>query len=152
MRKIKLTREKEAIIDNEDYKELSKVKWHFNSDGYARRGVKRNGKVTTYWMHREIMKTPKGMETDHINGNRLDNRKSNLRICTRAENLRNRKTNYNTFSGIKGAHWNKNSKMFHSSIKIKGQSIFLGQFKTKEEAGNVYKIKAQELFGAFAKV
>lgn len=75
-----------ALVDQEDYKALSQFKWYLSKDGYAAR---RKGYGTTY-MHRLVMNTPLGMSTDHINHDKLDNRKSNLRICTHAENMVNR--------------------------------------------------------------
>lgn len=94
---IPLTRGKIALFDDEDYEELSKYKW-FITKVYASR---HSGNKTVY-MHREIMKTPENMETDHINGDVLDNRRENLRICTRQENARNIRGISSNTSGYKG--------------------------------------------------
>lgn len=78
-----------VLFDKEDSELVSQYKWHVNDKGYAIwRGIK-DGKKQTIRMHRLIMNTPEGMDTDHINHNRLDNRRANLRICTRQENLLN---------------------------------------------------------------
>jgi hypothetical protein len=93
MKEIKLTKGKTAIVDDEDFDRLSQYKWQFAVIGYARRTVYVKGKKgrQTLYMHRDILATPSDMFTDHINGNRLDNRKENLRVCTQAENNRNRR-------------------------------------------------------------
>lgn len=74
-----------ALVDREDYKELSQFKWYLHSQGYAQTNI--NGKVV--YMHRMVMKTPEDMHTDHINHDVLDNRKRNLRIVTRSGNMQN---------------------------------------------------------------
>lgn len=80
-----------VLIDREDFKLVSQYRWHVNDSGYAVwRGIK-DGKKQTIRMHRLIMGTPIDKVTDHINHNKLDNRKSNLRICTQSENGLNRK-------------------------------------------------------------
>ena len=88
---IQLTQGYSTIVDYEDFEWLSQWKWHYNAGYAVRSGVSKLKKNVPIRMHREIMKTPIGMSTDHINHNGLDNQKRNLRICTQAENLRNRK-------------------------------------------------------------
>ena len=101
MREIKLTQGRVAIVDAEDYESLSKHNWYV-SNGYA---IRRDHK-TTVRMHRQIMDFPDS-QVDHISGNRLDNRRCNLRLATNAENSRNaRKKSINT-SGVIGVSWNK---------------------------------------------
>lgn len=78
-----------VIIDAEDWEKIRHIKWHKNDSGYAVwRGIK-NGVKRTIRMHRVINDTPDGLVTDHINRNRLDNRKSNLRSVTQKENMQN---------------------------------------------------------------
>lgn len=81
MKEIILSNGKIAIVDNEDFKRLNKYKWSF-VQGYAFRNTHRNRKNGTVRMHREILKAPMGTDVDHKNGNRLDNRKENIRVCT----------------------------------------------------------------------
>ena len=90
------------------------------------------------------------MHVDHINGNPLDNRKSNLRICTNAENQRNRGVNKNNTSGYKGVCWAKQNKKWKARIKHNGKLIHLGYYKDKEEAARAYDKKAKELHGEYA--
>ena len=102
MKKIKLTKEKYALVDTEDYDWLNQYKWHsgINTDKkifYAITYLSKNKQHIQ--MARFIMDCPKGMVVDHINGNQLDNRKKNLRICTQHQNSMNRKLNKNNFKG-----------------------------------------------------
>lgn len=89
MKYIELTKQEKALVDDEDYNWLSYFKWHY-ANGYAQSNLLKN----RLSMHSLIMNTPKGMDTDHINHNTLDNRRENLRICTRSENLLNAKKYY----------------------------------------------------------
>lgn len=107
-------------------------------------------------MHREIMKTPKGLVTDHINGNRLDNRRKNLRICTRAQNnmnmrnFRSRKK-LKKASQYKGVYWNGGPKArWSAEIRHEGTQIHLGYFKHEKDAAKKYDEAAIKLFGPFA--
>ena len=89
-------------------------------------------------LHRFIVDCPKGMVVDHINGNTLDNRRENLRICTPAENTRNyRKPKTNT-SGFKGVSWINRFGKWHSAISVNGKNKSLGYFDTPEEAYKAY--------------
>ena len=97
MKKIKLTQDKWALVDDEDYDRLNEHKWcavWMTSDSKFRgkRSSPResSGKRKSIYMHREITNAPKGMHVDHINGNPLDNRKENLRVCTNQEKQMNR--------------------------------------------------------------
>lgn len=138
-----------VLIDDEDYEKVKDFKWTFikYKCGTRYRVAKSN---PTVYMHRLIMKCPKGEYVDHINGNGLDNRKINLRICSNAENSRNR-TSKNP-SGYKGVFYVESSKKWLAKITFNYKSIWLGRFKTKNEAALAYNNKAIELFGKFAKL
>ena len=104
-------------------------------------------------LQRLIMETPPRMVTDHINGDTLDNRRSNLRICTNAENSRNCARVTTSRSGYKGVHCakaNRSKLPWRARIKHNYIEIQLGTFATKEEAARAYDKKAIELFGEFA--
>lgn len=103
-KKIKLTQGKHAIVDDEDFERLSQYKWYYHHEGYAVRNSKENMRRRLISMHRIINNTPDGKVTDHINGDKLDNRKSNLRSCTHAENARNSKLRSDSSSGMKGVY------------------------------------------------
>ncbi len=157
MKIITLTRGREALIDDQDYEELSKFKWHYvprGKGGYAARGgIRINGKQMTYLMHRQIMDTPKGMETDHINGNKSDNRRQNLRICTGHENIMAYRSKCkNSTSKYRGVSWYKSRRKWYSAIKFNNKGIFIGYFRIERDAAKAYNKKAQELFGEFAQM
>ncbi len=143
-----------AIVDDEDYEELSKYKWHaFKSRPTSATYAIRNppNKKTTRRMHRLIMNPKKGEQVDHINGNGLDNRKSNLRICTNTQNQYNRKLNRRNKTGYKGVHWNKEKCKYRASIRHNKKLVFIGDFNSPIEAAKAYDEKALELFAEFAK-
>jgi hypothetical protein len=170
MKKIKLTQGKEAIVDDDDYEMLMEHKWYADKDYtikskdkfYVKRSPPRdsNGKQKNIPMHRQITNAPEGMQVDHINGNTLDNRKENLRICTNQQNQMNRGRANNNKSGYKGVCYRKKkkdmineySKPWQARIKHNQKQIYLGMYKTKEEAARAYDKKAIELHGEFAQL
>jgi hypothetical protein len=156
MKKIKLSQGKYALVDDEDFSRLSKRKWSaakqadgtFYAVGYL--GTI-NKKETNEYMHRVIMNCPKGKFIDHINHNKLDNRKKNLRICSIQENNRNMKIFRNNTSGYKGVYLDKNakSKKWLSQFYLNGKS-FKSSWKTVEEAAKAYNEAVKKHFGEFA--
>lgn len=114
-----------AVIDIDDVNKIKNHTWCF-AKGYAYAW-------SVGQMHRLIMNYPPNKEIDHIDRNRLNNRKSNLRICTRWENQQNKETSNNEFPGIS---WHKRDELFYSRISVNGKRIYLGQFRTFIEALN----------------
>lgn len=154
MRQIKLTRGQFALVDDEDYEYLSQFKWQVTinknkpNSYYATRSFPINGVWKSIGMHREIMNASANTLVDHIDGNSLNNQKQNLRICTQAENLRNRGKNKSNTSGYKGVYFN--GKKWIAKIKSNYVSYSLGTFPTPEMAARAYDEKAKELHGSFA--
>ncbi len=146
MKTIQLTKNMTAIIDDEDYERVNSLSWYFNGRYAAR---KENGK--TILLHRFIIKPKKGFVTDHINGDRLDNRKANLRVCTQSQNRANSKRSTNNKSGYKGVCYDKRLKKYRAYIRKDGIMYNLGLFKTAIEAHRAYVKKADELFGEYGK-
>jgi hypothetical protein len=138
-----------VLYDAEDEDKISKYNWCILKDKQLFY-VQSSRAETTVRFHRLIMNTPKGMDTDHINGNPLDNRKENLRICTAAENARNKGPLKNNKSGFKGVNWHKRDKRWRSQISCYKKYTHIGYFKDKEEAARAYDVKAKELHGEFA--
>lgn len=153
---IPLSKGRFALVDDDDYERLAKWTWHSAASyGHAvRRKVvselapgEKKGAV---WMHREVMNTPDGMITDHINGNPLDNRKENLRICTSLQNSRNARVRIDSISGYKGVSFRKDHQVWRARIQVDGKLIHLGHFRTPEDAARAYDEAAKEYFGEFA--
>ena len=153
MKEIQLTRGFVAIVDDEDYEWLNQWKWSCDSRGYAIRYESiTKGKQTAILMHRQILNLLKGdiKNGDHINGNRLDNRKENLRICSKSENNRNRNIGKDNTSGYKGVSWNGSANKWQSRIRINGKQKHLGLFTCPKEAHEAYKKAAMKNHGLFA--
>lgn len=155
---VPLTQGQFALIDSDDAAEIGKYNWHAQwkpttQSFYARRRILRsNGKWSLLGMHREIMKCPEDMDVDHIFGRTLDNRSSQLRLATRAENCRNRRISSDNTSGFKGVSWHKKSRRWRARININGSDKYLGYYKTPEEAHDAYCVASEKYFGEFRRV
>jgi hypothetical protein len=142
---IPLTHGKFALIDDEDFEKLNQYKWRFHG-GYA---VTKISGVTTY-MQWVVFGRKQGFQVDHISRDTLDNRKSNLRHATKAQNGINRGANKNNTSGFKGVSWNKSKNKWDSQIAISGKHVLIGRFTKPEEAARAYDEAALKYFGEFA--
>lgn len=149
-KEIPLTQGKVAIVDDEDFEWLSRYKWCYTKAGYAVRASRINGKRRTVYMHREILQAPAGLEVDHINGDKLDNRRSNLRIVTKQQNMFNQRPRKGS-SRYKGVTWFSRTQKWRAFIKIDGKFRSLGYFDDEKEAALAYDRAARELFGEYAK-
>lgn len=138
-------------IDDEDYPLVSQHSWCCDFDGYIVTTVEfERGKYKSVGIHRLIMNTPVGLVTDHINNNKLDNRKANLRICSHAQNVRNNRPQSKSTSRYKGVYWRKDRNKWVARIKQHGKTISLGHYTNESEAALAYNVKAKELFGEYA--
>jgi hypothetical protein len=149
VRRIPLTRGKFALVDADDYYQLSKFNWHAllgrTTTYAARRG---GGKAIN--MHRLITDAPDHLVVDHIDHNGLNNTKSNLRLCTVAQNTRNMLPNSGSTSKYKGVCWNKSVKKWSAAIKFNNKIYRLGYFTDEIAAAKAYDKQAAEFFGEFA--
>ena len=157
---ILLTKGQFALVDTEDYDRINAshwcAQWHPRQRRFyaVRKGIASNGKSSMIQMHREIMglKHEDKREIDHKEPqNTLDNRKSNLRICTSSQNKANSKIRTDNRSGMKGVRFHRRLKRWTAEIKINGKSKRLGWYATAEQAAEAYKNSAVELFGEFAR-
>lgn len=155
MKKIKLTQNKYALVDNEDFDKINEKKWFFDGK-YARRieykKYKNGWKVLKrVRMHRQILGFPQSM-IDHKNGNGLDNRRENLRLCTRSQNSSNKIIQSNNISGYKGVSWWNTRKIWKATIKINGKAKHLLYSKNPKEAARAYNEAAKIYYQEFAKL
>jgi hypothetical protein len=146
IRYIPLTRGLFAIVDAADYEWLSGFRWHATSGRRPYACLARKDKVI--YMHRLIMNPPEGKFVDHVDGNSLNYRRSNLRICTKAQNAWNRPAVGGT-SRFKGVHRDPSGK-WKAGIRVGGQQTFIGLFDDEIEAARAYDRMARERFGEFA--
>lgn len=144
---IPLTKGMFALCDPEDLENLSKFNWHFCPQGYATRMEKR--KVLR--MHRFLLRISGRGKIDHVNGNRLDNRRENIRICNDFQNAQNRRKDRRNTSGYKGVYWAPHVRKWRVNIRAFNRQIFLGYFLDRLEGAKAYDKKAMELFGEFAR-
>jgi len=149
---IPLTRGKVAIVDDEDYEWLNQWKWCCSDRMYAVRGKIHGDKLSHLSMHRVILSAKEGDITDHINRDKLDNRRSNLRLCTPAESARNQNLRKDNKSGYKGVHWHPVDKKWCAKICVHGKRTFLGNYDQVEDAARAYDQAAIELHGEFARL
>lgn len=159
MKTITLTKGAVALVDDEDYERVSAVKWYLGKRGYpvtplylGRDHARKRPKTRHVTMHRFVLncRGGDGTRVDHINGDKCDNRKSNLRFCSQNENTCNRGPQRNSRSGVKGVFWVNHAKLYRATITRHGQKYELGYHKTLEEAAQAYNEAARKLHGEFA--
>jgi hypothetical protein len=139
-----------AYVDAADYEWLNQWQWRLHG-GYAARHVNRKGKYGVIFMHREIMQPPAGRIVDHINGNKVDNTRANLRNITPGQNVQNKRKHRGTSSIYKGVSYYKAGHCWRAQVVLGKESFYLGQFDSEVEAARAYDYKAVELFGEFAR-
>lgn len=141
MKLIKLTQDKETLVDDQDFLWLNQYKWQY-SQGYASTNHKK--------MQNLIMNPPRGLYVDHIDGNPLNNQRSNLRLATNQENTTSKKkTTKPKQSKYKGVCQNR--ERWLACLHQNGKKINIGTYSTEEEAAIAYDLKAIEIFKEFAK-
>lgn len=153
-REISLTQGKVAIVDPEDYAYLNNFKWcAFKSRSvfYAVRLIRVNGKQKMLMMHHVVLPRIVGRETDHINHNGLDNRKCNLRQCSRSENQHNRRNQRGKKSSqYKGVYWKKDHHLWLAAVRLNNKIIWRKYFNSEIEAALAYDATARKYYGEFA--
>jgi hypothetical protein len=135
------------MVDDEDYKKLNNFHWQADKYGIVSRHI---GKKKHILMYRQIMNAPLGIEIDHIDGNRLNNQKSNLRFATSSQNKMNRGPRKDNKSGYKGVSWHKERNKWTARIMINGEYKHLGLFDNILNAVNAYNKIAKTYYGEYA--
>lgn len=155
MKTISLTQGKVAIVDDADYEWLNQWKWSTQQGRhtfYAVRGVwLAKNKWRIERMHRLILglQPDDKRQCDHRDGNGLNNQWSNLRVCTRTQNIRSQKNKVGT-SKYKGVCWDRRDRKWYSQIRVNKKQIYLGLFNSEIDAAQAYDRAASEYFGEFA--
>lgn len=144
MKLIPLNKNKYAKVDDEDFNHLKNFNWKYQKSQHGAGGYA----VATIKMHRLITNPEKDKVTDHINHDKLDNCRSNLRIATSGQNHQNTRRVGN--SGYRGVHWSKNEQKWVSRIGFNSKRYFLGSYRDIVTAAKAYNKKAKELYGRFA--
>lgn len=148
MKTIPLSNGGYTIVDDGDYGHLMKWKWRKSESGYAVRSIFNGGHTKHIRMHRSINNTPDGLFTDHINGDRLDNRRSNLRSCTMQQNNMNKGMDRRNTSGVTGV--GRKRKSWRARIHVSGVDIELGTFGNIEDAIRARREAELLYFGNFS--
>ena len=155
MKQIQLANNKGiALVDDEDFEELNRHKWHLLGSKYGLYAVtctKQVNRWVNVLMHRIIMHAQKGQYIDHKDVNGLNNQKTNLRFCTNSQNCMNWKARLAT-SVYKGVCWEKRRKKWSAQIGLNYKKIHIGYFDTAKEAAKAYDTKAKEFYGEFARL
>ena len=158
MKRIKLTKGEYALVDNEIFEWLNQWKWQCFARGSRKAATRTDysgGKKKTIYMHRLMLgltDSKRSSYTDHANGNGLDNRRKNLRICNSSLNQANSEGHFDNKSGYKGVYWYKELNKWTAQIGVNKRKIFLGRFDDKKDAAVAYNNAAQEYFGDFARL
>ncbi len=154
MKQIPLTQGKFALVDDDVYEWASKYKWYTRrkkNTCYAERNTGTWPFRKIVRLHREIMNAEQGIQVDHINGNGLDCRRTNMRLASNAENQRNRGSQANNTSGYKGVVWDNAKRKWRARIRVDGTLVHLGYFSVPEDAARAYDVGARMYHGEFAK-
>lgn len=136
-------------IDYTDWVKMSSFTWHISSNGYAARRHYSDKTSRIVLLHQMLL--PQSRLIDHANGCKLDNRRQNLRSCTRAQNAGNSRIVSTNTSGHKGVSWSKIEKKWRSYITQANRQIHLGYFNSKQKASIAYQRAAKKYFGEFAR-
>jgi hypothetical protein len=144
---VPLTQGKTAIIDSRDAPLVEGTNWRALR---RPKGLWYAGTRDDLLMHRLILQPPAGLDTDHVNHNGLDNRRANLRACTRSQNVANGRQMVVSSSQFRGVYWDARCSKWKATITKNGKSVHLRRFATEVEAARAYDDAALKIYGEFA--
>lgn len=155
MAQLQLTKGKIALIDDADLPLVNRWKWGYvprsnGVGGYVARWESGGSSRTTIYLHRQLMNAQPCQQVDHINGDGLDNRRSNLRLCSQSQNFANRRILPQRSLPYRGVYYDKRRSNYFAAIKVNGKSYRLGTFTNPKDAALAYDKAAQSHFGDFA--
>lgn len=141
-----------TVLVDDDQAHHANFYWMILPAGYVKCNRSRNGKKEAVYLHRAVLGLSKGdgCEADHINGNKLDNRRENLRLVNRTQNNANVKRTRANTTGFKGVSWCARDAVFRAYIKVQGKSKALGTFESAQDAHEFYCLAADMIHGEFA--
>ena len=158
-KQIELSKGRGALVSDEDCVRVNQYSWYYRSTAGGKEHAIRDewvpkggGKRRLVQMHRFILDAPTGMQVDHINHNRLDNRRENLRICTGSQNKMNSKKYKNSSSLYKGVSWCSSTNKWKAQIRCDSKLYYLGVYADEWKAAEVYNKAALEKFGEYVRV
>lgn len=149
MKKIPLRQGGFAIVDDEDAELAARYRWRLDSGGYARATIAGGRQIL---MHRLLLDAPSGMDVDHRDGNRLNNVRANLRLCSRARNTLNRSGGGRTGSIYKGVEWDPREEKWRAAITLNGIRRRSAYFIYENDAARHYNAMARHYHGSYARL
>lgn len=145
----------EVLFDGQDAKIIEGRNWRVTANGYVYRNAWFLRRCVKIYLHRELLgicASGRRVEVDHKNGNKLDNRRENIRTCSRGLNNANRrKPRAGKSSRYRGVTWAKDKQRWQAQIGFRGKNLLIGRFETEEDAARAYDVEAGKLFGQFAR-
>lgn len=152
MREVPLTRGAVALVDDEDFERVNKLKWQLATNGYAMKSIRvkstpdsrtKDALVSVY-MHRFILNAPADLDVDHLDGNKINNQRHNIQLCTARENAVNwKRSNITNYRGVY-----ENKSRFGAKLWLPGgPGVYVGTYDSPEEAAIAYDIVALTVFG-----
>lgn len=142
---------KASIVEEGDYERVAQHRWFLMVNGYAVTTLSTSSGKRTVLLHRMILDEPDSV-IDHANRDKLDNRRSNLRLATLSQNAANAKARSNSTSGFKGVYWSRRERRWKAEITVNGKKRSLGYFIIAEDAAQAYDGAARQHFGEFAHI